>query len=330
MESSQTYRILWQRRKDGGARLLRMYGTSPQVLIPEEIAGHPCVEIAPYCFAPKARLPEEKDREELVSAEEGARPYLRELCRHAVEEVVLPDTVEEIGGCAFYDCRKLKRLHMGAAVRTIGSDAFMNAFSLQMILLHASVEEESGIQKALSQISSSLEVCFQSADKTQARLLYPEYYESYDEVAPAHLFGRSITGEGFRARQCFRDGRVDFAGYDGIFLQACVEESENTLFKMALNRLQYPCGLSKKHEEVYRSYVKEHLPFCADVLTEQRDLQTLRFLCRAKLLCGETLFSCIRKASEKDWTEGTAELLRQASLEEKKDRYDFDCKQRRQ
>ena len=128
MEETQTYRILWQRRKDGGARLLRMYGTSPQVLIPSEIAGHPCVEIAPYCFAPNMRLPEEGCREEILSPEDGSHPYLQELCKNAVEEVILPDTVEEIGGCAFYDCRKLKRLHMGAAVRTIGSDAFMNAF----------------------------------------------------------------------------------------------------------------------------------------------------------------------------------------------------------
>ena len=72
----------------------------------------------------------------------------QELCKNAVEEVILPDTVEEIGGCAFYDCRKLKRLHMGAAVRTIGSDAFMNAFSLQTIVLRALAGEKSGIQRA--------------------------------------------------------------------------------------------------------------------------------------------------------------------------------------
>lgn len=323
MEETQTYRILWQRRKDGGARLLRMYGTSPQVLIPSEIAGHPCVEIAPYCFAPNMRLPEEGCREEIILPEDGSHPYLQELCKNAVEEVILPDTVEEIGGCAFYDCRKLKRLHMGAAVCTIGSDAFMNAFSLQTILLRASAGEKSGIQKALSQISSSLEVRFQKGNETEALLLYPEYYESYDEVAPAHLFGRSITGEGFRARQCFTDGRVDFAGYDGIFLQACVEESENTLFKMALNRLQYPCGLSEKHKAVYQDYVKEHLFRCMGSLVEQRDLQTLLFLCGEKLLCGEALSVCIRKASERNWTEGTAELLRWAALEGKKDPYEF-------
>lgn len=339
MDQIQTCRIFWQKRQDGGARVLRIYGTSSQVFIPSEIAGHPCVEIAPYCFAPGKRLREQEEcLEEIIlpekrassdssiSSDNGALPYLQELCKNAVEEVVLPDTVKEIGSCAFYDCRKLTRLHMGGAVHMIGSDAFMNTLSLQRILLRSPAGEKSGIQKILGQISASIEVCFQRDGKTEALLLYPEYYESYDEVAPAHLFGRSITGEGFRARQCFQDGKVDFTGYDGIFLQACVEESENTLFKMALNRLQYPYGLSEKQKAVYQNYVKEHISGYTDSLARQKDLQTLRFLCGEKLLYGETLAACILDAAKAEWTEGAADLLQLAAAgkKEKKSRYDFD------
>lgn len=326
MEQIQTYRILWQERKDGGARLLRIYGTSPQVFIPAKITGHPCVEIAPYCFAPKMQLPQGEYQEDIVSAEKGFEPYLQELCKNAVEEVILPDTVEEIGNCAFYDCRQLKQLHMGPAVHVVGSDAFMNTLSLQKILLRCPADEKSGIQKILSQISSSIEVCFQSGNRTEAVLLYPEYYESYDEIAPAHLFGRSITGEGFRARQCFQEGRVDFSGYDAVFLQACVEESENTLFKMALNRLQYPYGLADGQKERYQDYLKAHIARCASALVRQRDLEALRFLCKEKLLYGAALAACIRDAAEMEWTEGAADLLQLAATgkEEKKSRYDFD------
>lgn len=327
MEQIQTYRILWQRRTDGGARLLRIYGTSPQVFIPSEIAGHPCVEIAPYCFAPKTHLLKEAYQEERThNDEERDAPYLQELCKNAVEEVALPDTVKEIGSCAFYDCRKLKRLHMGSAVHTIGSDAFMNTLSLQEIFLRSGAGEKNGIQRVLSQISSSIEVSFINSGKTDAILLYPEYYESYDEIAPAHLFGRSITGEGFRARQCFKEGRVDFGGYDAVFLQACVEESENTLFKMALNRLQYPYGLADGQKEIYQDYLKAHIARCASSLVRQKNLQTLKFLCRERLLYGETLAACIREAAETEWTEGAADLLQLAASgkEEKKNRYDFD------
>ena len=53
--------------------------------------------------------------------------------------------------------------------------------------------------------------------------MYPEYTESYDEIAPAHIFGRNITGEGFRARQQFQDGIVQFAGYDAIYPKVIAE-----------------------------------------------------------------------------------------------------------
>lgn len=68
-----------------------------------------------------------------------------------------------------------------------------------------------------------MEVTFQG--KTgQTAVFYPEYYENYDEIAPAHIFGRSIEGEGFRARQCFKEGVPDLSQYDTIFPKACAEE----------------------------------------------------------------------------------------------------------
>ncbi len=47
--------------------------------------------------------------------------------------------------------------------------------------------------------------------------MYPEYYESYDELGPAHIFELNLTGEGFRARQCFKEGVILLNAYDEIF-----------------------------------------------------------------------------------------------------------------
>ena len=104
MEQTQTYRIFWQKRQDGGARLLRICGMSSHVCIPSQIAGHPVVEIAPYCFAGNGRqLP--RGYETTLTGDREL--FLEELCGAAVEHVSLPDTVKEIGNCAFYNCRKL-------------------------------------------------------------------------------------------------------------------------------------------------------------------------------------------------------------------------------
>lgn len=324
MKQAQTYRMLWQKREDDGARLLRIYGTSPLICIPSQIAGHPIAEIAPYCFARNSRLPEEGYEDTLVG-QETSYVFLQELCGNLVEEVSFPDTVKEIGNCAFYNCRNLRTLEIGAGVEVIGSDAFMNALLFRKLILRHPANGKSKLKKILSQISSDLEVYFIAEGKTEAALFYPEYYESYDEIAPAHLFGRKITGEGFRARQCFLEECVDFSGYDDVFWQACAEESEMTLSHMALDRLKYPYGLTDRKKEMYQTYIKEHMPELANRLVLQKDLEILHFLCQEGMLCGGNLAECIRNAAEADWPEGAADLLQiQASCRQKKRSYDFD------
>lgn len=320
MEQMQSCRMLWQKREDGGTRLLRMYGASPQVRVPSQIAGRPCVEIAPYCFAPQARLPEGEGWQEASSG--GGKTFLKELCGKDVEEATLPDSVRLIGNCAFYNCRNLKRLQVGRDISEIGSDAFMNALSLREIVVLSGAGEKSGIRQIVSQISADLEVCFERGGKREAVLLYPEYYESYDEIAPAHLFGRSITGEGFRVRQCFIDGKVDFAGYDAVFTQACAEETEETLLKMAMNRLQYPYALGNGAKERYCAYIKSHIESLSLRLVRNKDLDALRFLCRERYLQGAALSLCAQAAADAGWAQGAAELL-QLRAAGKKSRYEF-------
>ena len=327
MKQTQTYRVLWQKREDMGVRLLRICGMSPLIRIPSQIAGRPVVEIAPYCFARNSRLPKE-GYEETLLGQKDSHVFLQELCGNEVEEVWLPDTVKEIGSCAFYNCRNLKTLEIGAGVEEIGGDAFMNTMLFRKLILRHPANGKSKVRKILSQISSDLEVYFRVEGKTEAVLFYPEYYETYDEIAPAHLFGRKITGGGFRARQCFLDECVDFSGYDDVFLQACAEESETTLSRMALDRLQYPYGLTDKKKGIYRLYIKEHMPELANRLVLEKNLEILHFLCREGMLYGVNLAECIQAAAEADWPEGAADLLQmQASGREKEreKRYDFDA-----
>lgn len=324
MEKTESCRLLWQKLEDGGARLLRMYGASSHVVVPERIEGYPCAEIAPYCFAAQARLPDGENWQETVMG--GGGTFLKELRGNAVEEVRLSDSVRSIGNCTFYNCKNLKRLHIGSNISEIGSDAFMNTLSFHGITIRCAAGEKSGIRKILSQISSDMEVAFECGGVREAVLLYPEYYESYDEIAPAHLFGRSITGEGFRARQCFLDGKVDFSGYDAVFAQACAEETEETLSKMAMNRLRYPFALGKDAKETYEEYVKSHIESLSARLVRKKDLDALCFLCQKHYLQGAELSLCIQAAAEAGWPQGAAELLHQQAAEgqaDKKSRYEF-------
>lgn len=324
----QALRMLWQKTQEGGARLVQAFGSSPNAVLPSMIEGRPLTEIAPYCFAGTGRLGVADGLLETVTGDVGGAPPMRRLCREDVLEISLPDSVERIGEYAFYNCKSLTRLWLGKKARQIGSDAFMNTLSLERITLRCHPGEESGLRQMVSQVSKGLEACFWAQEEILALLFYPEYDEAYDEVAPAHLFGRRISGEGFRARQRFADGRLDFAGYDAVFSRACVEESEETLSKMALFRLQYPYALSDGGREAYRGYLKRHMRRLAASLAAKRELSILQFLCRDGLLCGADLAFCVQEAARAGFAEGAASLLREQGRlgqRSRQGRYDFDA-----
>lgn len=295
----------WEKDDRGGARLLRVFGQSALVVLPEEIEGTPLTEIGAYCFAESRHLPEKFLRSSEQSGEE-----LRELCGRYVEEISLPDSVEKIGNLAFYNCTALRVLRVGRWMRSPGSDIFMNCQRLRQIVLRCGIGESSGLRPILSRISQEVTVTFRKGETTEAELLFPEYFESYDEIAPAHLFGRSVTGEGFRARQCFKDDVADLAQYDLIFPRACVEESAETLCRFALCRLRYPAGLLAPARERYASFLREHDAVAGRMAVEKRDAATVRFLCENGWMRRETLEQCILAAGAADWAKGAAAFLR--------------------
>lgn len=315
--------FLGEKKEDGSVVLLRAYGSVPVLAVPQFLEGMPVTEIGDYCFS-------RKGNQRLLQA--GNEPgkeagFLQEICGDRLEALELPDSVRKIGNYAFYNCKKLTKLCMGRFVEELGSDVFMNCVGLKQITVRGSIHKASGLKQTLSRISTTIEVVFQEEGRIEAALLYPEYSETYDEIAPAHLFGRNITGEGFRARQCFRDGVVELSAYDSIFPKACVEESGEVLERLALNRLRYPVGLTEECRTLYADYVRAHGRELAARLVKKHLAEELHFLCREGYFDGNLMAEAVSLAAEADWTEGAASLMawKQAyGSETKKDRYSFD------
>ena len=171
-----------------------------------------------------------------------------------------------------------------------------------------------------------MEVAFWGEDGIEAKVFFPEYYESYDEIAPAHLFGRNIEGEGFRARQCFKEGKIELFAYDGVFARACADESERTLAQMAENRLRYPAELSAAKREQYENYIRSHDREIAVLRAKERNLDSLQFLCNQKLLSGEAVTEAALACARMEWAQGAAGLMQYKNemVKEQKSRYEFD------
>lgn len=301
--------FLAEKNGEDAVTLLRAYGTSPELAVPEQIGGYPVTEIGAYCFAKSAHLT--KEAEALIEETRAREPSLAsgEICGENLSVLEFSDAVRKIGDCAFYNCKKLSELMVGKAVEELGSDVFMNCVSLKKLKIRGSVLEKSGLKQLLSRISFTVEVFFENGTKTEAALLYPEFFETYDEIAPAHLFGRNITGEGFRARQCFRDGKTAFAEYDAIFPKICVEESRDIAGQFALDRLLYPVELSKESRLLYEAYLNEQQEPLGKRLVRDARLEVLHFMCKKKYFSREMLPVLLEEAVAADWTEGAASLL---------------------
>lgn len=324
----QSCRIFWEKTDSQSAKILRVFSKLPVLQLPAQIAGYPVTELGSYCFAPDCHLPNQYQIADL----DTLHMVLTEFCGNYPQVIRLPDTLQKIGDYAFYNCRHLSVLWFSDKLRSIGSDAFMNCDHLHQMFLLCDPDENSGLRQALAQISWDMEVSFFGKNRIQSKepeavVFYPEFYEAYDEIAPAHIFGRKIIGEGFRSRQCFSEGTIDFAQYDQIFSKACMDESEQTLSHLAFCRIRYPYRLTPSAKQQYASYILTHgQPLC-EQLVRERKLEDLAFMFQENLLTSQMIRYLLSLAAQAGWSEGNASMLRwkQTFIQSgKQKRYEFD------
>ena len=118
-----------------------------------------------------------------------------------------------------------------------------------------------------------------------------------------------LQGEGFRARQCFQNGRVDFEAYDRIFALECGEESADTLCRMACSRLLYPVQLQERERKLYEEYVSGNIAVACENLVRERDFSGIQKLFQMGILGHGGLQNCLERAVSMNWTEGVRQLL---------------------
>lgn len=271
-----------------GIRILQGFGDLTCIPVPKHIEGTLVTEIGPYCFsASQSRTQEhtesspERDGDHFVSFTLDRSYSLLEervltnnslppLNGRYLEEIILPDCLEVLHNAAFYNCRKLHTLGLSQKITAIGSDVFTNCSSLTRLLYQGSDKEAQSLSLILGRLEMNLEVLFPGPSGILSGIFFPEYYEWLDEVTPAHLFSRSIHGEGFRMRKCFKDHRLDYGKYDACFENATKTESARTLCHTALLRLLWPESLSPEAKGLYKEALKSHFETGLKLILSQR------------------------------------------------------------
>ena len=247
--------------KENEILLKRCYGTEERIEVPAQIEGMPVTVLAPYIFSQARREPDQKAA----------------ICGNQVKEIVLPDTVREIGNYAFYGCYYLEALTLSHRTHDIAGGAFTGCRHLKNLTFRMEQAEGYCMKDVLSEVHHELKVKLVYPNAV-CTLLFPEYYEEAVENTPARQLETQFHGSGYSYRQCFQDGVFQFGEYDRLFQEAQNLESEDFCIELAVTRLMEKARLSQDAEGVYQSYLMEHRMSAAGWCIEFEQNETLEFL----------------------------------------------------
>ena len=247
--------------KENEILLKRCYGTEERIEVPAQIEGMPVTVLAPYIFSQARREPDQKAA----------------ICGNQVKEIVLPDTVREIGNYAFYGCYYLEALTLSHRTHDIAGGAFTGCRHLKNLTFRMEQAEGYCMKDVLSEVHHEMKVKLVYPNAV-CTLLFPEYYAEAVENTPARQLETQFHGSGYSYRQCFQDGVFQFGEYDRLFREAQNLESEDFCIELAVTRLMEKARLSQDAEGVYQSYLMEHRMSAAGWCIEFEQNETLEFL----------------------------------------------------
>lgn len=345
------------------ARLTRVYGDAPCAALPASVPGPEgevlaITELGDYCFSEKPRslpgadalcryevgpdgtctlvqafgrnLTGRHGRYDLDFGEEPAAPEeLHPVCGNFVEEIILPDSLQVIGSCAFYNCRSLRLLTVGSGGLTVGSDVFLNCFALETLRVQAAPEQPTGLFALVNNITEAVQAQFWPADAPAplAALWYPAYWEDIEET-PAHILLHTFSGQGYHYRQCFLDNKFLPAEYDAIFPQGHDADDAAIMAMLCFARLRYPWQLTEAAAGHYRAFLAANTDRVFARLLKAQDTDSIRALLALDVL-DKAAFASAAALAAKAENAAAAALLADAehkkyAPQSKKQRYDFD------
>lgn len=345
------------------ARLTRVYGDAPCAALPASVPGPEggvlaITELGDYCFSEKPRslpgadalcryevspdgtctlvqafgrnLTGRHGRYDLDFGEGSAAPEeLHPVCGNFVEEIILPDSLQVIGSCAFYNCRSLRLLTVGSSSLTVGSDVFLNCFALETLRVQAAPEQPTGLFALVNNITEAVQAQFWPADAPAplAALWYPAYWEDIEET-PAHILLHTFSGQGYHYRQCFLDNKFLPAEYDAIFPQGHDADDAAVMAMLCFARLRYPWQLTDAAAGHYRVFLAANTDRVFARLLKAQDTDGIRALLALDVL-DKAAFASAAALAAKAENAAAAALLADAEHKKyapqpKKQRYDFD------
>ena len=252
-----TDQVFAYEKVNGNIRILRCYGISGRVSVPEEIEGLPVTELSDYVFAG-----EQDNEPENISG-------LPCICGMKLEELYLPGTIMRLGRYVFYNCRNLRKLSFHSNIAFMGAGVFTGCDKLSYLVMY----QEAGascLREILQDLKQAVLVDCYLAGKIKYRLVYPEFFEEAVENTPARIISTQTHGMGIQYRNAFRNTQVIFKEYDRLFETGKYNIELINIIEMAIARLRYPYELEEQAKREYGFWLKEHIREAAEYFLERK------------------------------------------------------------
>ena len=282
---------------ENGIRILRCYGKSGCVRIPEQIEGRPVIELAAYAFA--MNMEEEPKNTSGMPC----------ICGEDLEELHLPKTILRLGRYIFYNCIHFQKLSFYSNIAFMGAGAFTGCEKLSYLKVQEVPEEKSCLREILSDLKQSVRVEIYQGLECECELIYPEFYEEAVENTPARIIETHTHGMGIQYRNTFRDTRVIFKEYDKLFETGKYNVDLTNAIKIATARQMYPKALEEEARKNYEKFLIEHLEPAAAFFLKMEEKGKVRWLAEEFVSDKEQMNMLIQLATEQERTEILSMLM---------------------
>lgn len=263
--------------KGDSAVILRCFSRDGKIEIPEQLEGHRVTELGSYVFS--AHMDEAAFQRGIEQGRiRGAQCGSAALAGSALQEVILPSSIQRIGKYCFYNCANLEKLTFGGGLQDWGAGAFTGVHHVKMLTVTADAQGKTSLKQVLDELHEEISVQYFDEQDREARLIFPEYFEEGIENTPARILEEKIHGSGMMYRNCIKERKLDFRQYDTLFEHAGFLESGKMTMRLAVGRLRYPVELSEHARQQYEAYVTAYPETAAEQFLAEKDLSGVEWL----------------------------------------------------
>lgn len=298
------WRLTVRREKDS-VTILRAATCDERAALPDELFGLRVTALGDHALALDAR-PVEGEGVVITGA-----PSALAWDNHALRELTMPNALAAVGDYALMSCRALKTLRLADRPIKWGTGALMNCRALDTFMLTREDGADYGAAAYFAnELARELDISILETGKLVARLIIPEYYETYEENSPAHHFDYKVYGAGQPYHHVFRDRKLNLYDYDALWPKFLAGDHEpDTALRLAWWRVCCPMRLAADAAARYWDYLAAHAAEALRFLLSQRDTAMLRAFLRRVDCDAETLRGASALAREDRDTAATAVLL---------------------